>query len=227
MFNKMHTGYFGMTTMTGYHLSQHSGAFMELAPDKYATIRDVYLKHRARQIAETGSHSCTIWSALPELRQRTGLSFVDLSRELTHVSTLLIRQHPLRYSKTVVGAWVGFWKVPLYWDTALLHLPGDGKSPALVKTLSALWRPNRVFQRIINVAFLLIVLHAVVGLFRRQNWYTRTDWFVIMIVMVASVAQAFVEYGSTDRFWVPYEAMVIYLVASVSQRWPGGRRAGI
>ncbi len=43
-FNKEKTGYFTMSTWLGYHLTNHSGAFMEYAPDEYAVIRDIYLQ---------------------------------------------------------------------------------------------------------------------------------------------------------------------------------------
>ena len=45
-FNKEKTGYFSITTWLGYHLTNHSGAFMEFAPDEYAVIRDIYLLFR-------------------------------------------------------------------------------------------------------------------------------------------------------------------------------------
>ena len=50
LFNGQYAGSFTFSTLTGYNLVGHSGAFMEVAPDEYATIRDVYLKYREARI---------------------------------------------------------------------------------------------------------------------------------------------------------------------------------
>ena len=202
--------------MTGYHLTQHAGPYIEDAPDRYAVIRDVYLKHRAKMIAQNGSHDCTIWSAFPEMMDKTGLSFVDLGRQLTHMCLQLFRDHPARYAKSVAKSWALFWKVPLYWDTALVHAPGASEpSPRLVRLIGILWKPDRLFLRILNVIFLLISIHAIWALLRRRNTYDLFQWLAITIVLLASVAQAFVEWGSNDRFLMPYQSMLLYAVAVV------------
>ena len=57
---------FSLTTMTGYHLVQHTGYYFEDVPDEYAEIRDIYLDFRDARIEERGfagehdlgRHSC-------------------------------------------------------------------------------------------------------------------------------------------------------------------------
>src|SRR5215470_542250 len=52
-FNKVTINYFGLSTQAGLNLSNHSGRFMEKAGDQHAIVRDIYLKYREKQIAET------------------------------------------------------------------------------------------------------------------------------------------------------------------------------
>ena len=73
-------GDWGLTTMTGYHLVQHTGNFFEYVPDEYAAIRDTYITYRDAHIAEYGTQTNTIWEAIPALTEATGLDFYELPR---------------------------------------------------------------------------------------------------------------------------------------------------
>jgi len=84
-FNRHAIGYFGVTTTTGFNLSNHSGAFMELAPPQYSPIADIYLRYRAWQIPRMGSQTMTIWYAEDEIKRTTGLSTAQLSKQ-THAN---------------------------------------------------------------------------------------------------------------------------------------------
>jgi len=53
--------------MTGYHLIQHTGVFFEYVPDKYASLRDTYLRFRDARIAEYGTQTNAIWDAISEM----------------------------------------------------------------------------------------------------------------------------------------------------------------
>jgi hypothetical protein len=64
-------GYFGLTAPGGYSLTNHSGVFMELAPDRYAPIRDLYLHYRTT----LDNHTGTIWKAYPDIFESTAYSY--------------------------------------------------------------------------------------------------------------------------------------------------------
>ena len=87
-------GEWSLTTMTGYHLVQHTGNFFEYVPDKYASVRDTYIKYRDEHIAQYGTQTNTIWDAIPEMSAVSGYSFYALSRVLTRISIQLILEHP-------------------------------------------------------------------------------------------------------------------------------------
>ena len=74
-----------MTTMTGYHLIQHTGSFFEYVPDEYAALRDTYIQYRDAHIAQYGTQTNTIWEAIPEMSRVSGYNFYDLSRVLTRI----------------------------------------------------------------------------------------------------------------------------------------------
>ena len=68
---------FSLTTMTGYHLVQHTGYYFEDVPDEYAEIRDIYLDFRDARIEERGSQGNTIWDAIPVIMEATGYGFIS------------------------------------------------------------------------------------------------------------------------------------------------------
>ena len=63
-FNYAKVGYFTLSTQTGIFLMEHSLAFIELAPDRYATIRDIYTPRARSETRSDGPAQCGLgWSA--------------------------------------------------------------------------------------------------------------------------------------------------------------------
>lgn len=206
LFNKLKLDYFGPTTLTGYNLTQHSGAFMELAPDEYSQIRDIYLKFRQERIAESGTHSMTIWRAAPEIQKATGLSFSELSKQLAKMSLTMFIHHPVLYSQGVFKAWVRFWSSPNYWKRDKLH------PQRLAGLMIAIWWAERVVLLAINFLFLVIVLYFLYqNLFRKHVSNSVLDLLIIAIVISASIIQALTEYGENGRYSIPVQPLIIYI----------------
>ncbi len=208
VFNSVTTNYFGPTTLVGYNLSQHAGAFIELAPDEYAEIRDLYLRYRQAQIANTGSHSMTIWNAYPEMQKVTGTSFGDLSRRLTTLSVTLFVEHPTLYLKSASRAWIEFWRVSNYWQLEQVKLP------FLARALESTWWIEKRLLVLVNLMFLSITAYSLCrSLIRRQLFPSALDVLVIAVVLSASVVQALTEYGENARYSIPIQSLVVYLVS--------------
>ena len=95
----IHSNYgdWSLTTMTGYHLIQHTGSFFEYVPDEYASLRDAYIHYRDIHIAQFGTQTNTIWEAIPEMSRVSGYNFYDLSKVLTRISIQLILSHPFLF----------------------------------------------------------------------------------------------------------------------------------
>ena len=200
-------GYFGPTSLTGYSLSNMVGNFMEYAPDKYAIVRDIYLEHRAIRVATTGNHAMTVWAAFYDLSRAADVDYSAVSRLLTDISLDLILAHPVLYLGNVVRSWVGFWKVPVYWDLDLLH------PRTLIPIVRSAWNAERGI--LIGVNFVFLVMGAVWTV----RWVMRKlegiepvllgSW---MIVMAASLIQALVEYGENPRYGAPFESLMVWTV---------------
>jgi 4-amino-4-deoxy-L-arabinose transferase-like glycosyltransferase len=203
--------YFGLTILTGFNLSNHSGRFIELAPERYATVREIYLQYREAEIAKTQSHAMTIWMAMPELQRRTGMSQAELSREFTQLSLYLFIHHPTRYLNSVRLAARNFWLPFNYWgDNGFrAHLPGG-----IVSLAHLVWEEERPCLSVVNTLFILLVLWAVLAwLSRRRILYPHIDRLVSVVIVVACISQALLEYGENYRYIIPFQPLVIMVVA--------------
>jgi hypothetical protein len=203
--NKRTVNYFGVTTTTGYNLSNHSGAFMELAPPQYSTIADIYLRYRARQIHNLGTQAMTIWYAEGEIRRTTGLSYAQLSKQLTRMSLEMFAEHPLLYLASVGRAWMRFWGFDFFHFIGFFR---DSTSPFVYALLVILG----TLQLGINVAFLGIAAYTLARWMMRGESFN-FDLSVIAIVLAGSVVQAFLEYGENVRYLAPLVPLTIYTVA--------------
>ena len=194
------------STMGGYHLVQHTGAFFEKLPDSEANIRDIYLQYRDEQIAERGSQPNAIWDAIPALTEATGLSFFALSAKLQELSWQLIMENPLLYLRSVAEGWIDFWKAPVYWQ------PDQFSAGAtIVRGWSLL---GRGISLLANALFLVFSSFVVVS----SRFRERLDPppLVIMgsvLILFSSVLQTLVDHGDNPRFLIPLQMLVIALVA--------------
>jgi hypothetical protein len=209
LFNGLKAGSYTLSTLTGYNLAGHGGAFMERAPDEDATLRDIYLKYRQARIDETGSHIWTIWDAQGEMLQATGLDFAGLNDALLRLSLKLIAAHPLLYLRNVAIAWAAFWASAVQWNLYTLAIPG-GQT-----IFNGLWTLVRGLLVLINFTFLVIALYSL-GERRRKyrllNYDAEFHWLVLALILGTSVLQALLIYADNWRFSVPYQALIIYVV---------------
>ena len=85
-FNKYQVNYFGITTLMGFNLSNHSGGFIEECQDpEYQQIKDILIEYRNKR----GTHLWGAIEAQEEIMQKTGLSYPELSQKLTMMSLKL------------------------------------------------------------------------------------------------------------------------------------------
>jgi hypothetical protein len=223
-----HTGAFKPVTLTGLTLTQHTGGFMELAPEKYHVVRDIYLKHREHQFQVRGSHSMTIWDAEFDMMDSTGLGYAQLSDYLLGMSLEMIAQHPLLYLKSVASSWLHFWLPVNYYE--LSHV--RWRPVALL--LQIVWRAEKIVMIPLNALFLLLSARALYRAVRARDLFD-FDTMVIALVLATSVVQALMEYGHNDRFAAPIYPLIYYVIIVEARRTRlyerlrarfGGRRGG-
>jgi hypothetical protein len=200
------------TTMAGYSLVNHTGAWFEYLPDEEAVIRDIYLEFREAHIQARGVQTNTIWDAIPEISRRTDLSFFDLSRKMRSLSLYLIGQHPGLYAASVADGWIDFWKAPVYWEPTLMQSGWR----AMVQVWAWI---GRAFSLLINVAFLLLSVVLVFSRrMRRSLELGPLIWVVWGLIWWVSIVQTLVDHGDNPRFLMPLQMLVIYIMAWLAYR---------
>ena len=214
-------GDWSLTTMTGYHLVQHTGNFFEYVPDEYAALRDTYIKYRDAQIAQFGTQTNAIWDAIPEMSQVSGYSFYSLSRVLTRISIQLILRHPFLFIKSAISGWWMFWRTSVYWSADALRIPwlASGVTWAILL--------QRVLVFIINLIFILtsfsFALIEFLSAIRRKPSplpirFTSPAlyaffWILLGNIWITSILQTLLDHGDNPRFLVPLQSLVILWVA--------------
>jgi 4-amino-4-deoxy-L-arabinose transferase-like glycosyltransferase len=198
---------FSLTTMTGYHLVQHTGYYFEDVPDEHAVLREVYLDYRQARMAERGTQGNTIWDAIPAMQEATGMNFYELSRVLQGISIDLILTHPWQYLSRVLRGWWLFWRAPVYWDASALA------STSLAAGLSAYILFSRALVFGMNLLFILTSLAALFSKKFRQTWDIGPfHWLVAGSIWATSILSSLIDHGDNPRFLVPLQSMVVYWV---------------
>lgn len=196
---------FSLTTMSGYHLVQHTGYYFEDVPEEYAAIREIYLDYRDARISEKGTQGNTIWDAIPAMQDATGMNFYELSRTLQKISVQLILTHPREYLSRVVRGWWLFWRAPVYWDPAAVA------NPDLQLSLANLMLGARGLIFFFNMTF---ILTSIVGLLIkrfRQTWALDAFmWTLAGSVWATSLFSSMLDHGDNPRFLVPLQSVVIF-----------------
>ena len=218
--NAVVVGQFTLSTRMGLHLMNHSGSFVELADDDFALIRDIYLRHRAEvlktdeaQKLRGGEQYNTIQYAKDDLMAATGLSIIQLSRELTRLSLRLFLRHPLLYANSVFKAWKTYWTAPIYWKPSAIQVRG------VAAAMQAVWRFEQLLIRLVNLALVLGVLslsaHAAYALLRTSFRGRAIDPQRALLLVVGGVVlwfsllQAPFECCENGRYSIPTQQIAI------------------
>jgi len=196
-----------VTTMSGFHLVQHSGYYFEDLPDEYAALRDTYLSIRDARLDSYGTQSNTIWEAIPAMQEASGLNFYDLSQTLQDLSIKLIITHPWQYLAKVLKGWLWFWRAPVYWRQSAFVVPG-------VSNMMELWVwLARGLMVLMNLVFILSGLAALIfkqvrNIFNLHPFH----WLLASTIWITSIFTSFLEHGENQRFLIPLQTAVIFWV---------------
>lgn len=193
-----------MSSLTGFNMVQHTGYYFEFVPDKFATLRDTYIKFRDERIEKYGTQGNAIWAAIPEMQKASGYSFFEMSRLLQHLSMDLIREHPNLYLKYVVKGWWMFWLAPVYFVKS--NMPSE--------LLGEIFRYLIYAERIMLIgANIIFVVSSALSLCIRKirAFFKITPiWGLIAsTVWICSVFQTLLDHGDNPRFLVPLQSTVV------------------
>jgi hypothetical protein len=215
-------GNWTLTTMTGYHLIQHTGNFFEYVPDEYAALRDTYIKYRDAHIAQFGTQTNTIWAAIPEMSRVSGYGFYNLSRVLTLISIQLILKHPFLFIKSAISGWWLFWRAPVYWSADAFHIAslGVGFKYAIQFQRPVVFFINLVFIftsfSFALIEFLSAIRHKPPPAPIRFTHPTPHAfmWMLLGNIWITSILQTLLDHGDNPRFLVPLQSLVVLWVAA-------------
>lgn len=201
--NKINTGYLVPTTYYGFNLAQNCVSFAENTSPEYKEIGEIYAKHRDNKISDK-EIAMTIWEAYPELEERTGLSFPELSSLLYNYSIETIRLNPTSYLKQVFISWKDFWKTSLYWE------PYNFKIPQASNVVLYICYLERIILQLIKILFALLTPYNILLIISNKN--IKNASIISIIVFAASILQAISTYGTNSRFSFPFETLMVVSV---------------
>jgi len=203
--NKINTGYFVSTTFYGYNIAQNCVTFAEKTPDTFHTIRDIYVKNREMAKNNNKDVAMSIWFAYDELRTATGLSFTDLSFQLSEFSKTAIRNNPVDYVyQAICVSWIDFWKTGIYWNYP------DFKIPLFNKLFIGLWCLQSAILQYLKLVFVLLFPIQLYDFFTRK--IITHELFFSVIIHTTALLQALVTYGNNSRFSYPFEFLMVITV---------------
>jgi len=205
--------YVGLSTSSGFAWTNQAGAYMQDAPDKYATIRDIYLRYVARQ---HGDYHDAIWAAIPEMEAATGESYPQLSKTVQRMSLAVLAAHPGAYVHQVGYNLVNFWK-------GLSVHPGWRPAWGLTITL---WKLARYLGILVNGVFLLVVSGMVlrrVRLLRVPALPWPAAWMAA-VVLITAIEQAVLASAEGQRYGMPTQPFVWVVAMLALGAWVTGRR---
>jgi hypothetical protein len=203
--NKVNTGHFTSTTFYGFNLAQSCVSFAEKTTPEYAEIGYIYAKYRD-EISSNKEIAMTIWEAEPELREKTGLSFPDLSAKLYDYSIATIKENPADYLKQVFISWCDFWKTSLYWEYDSVAVPHANN------VILYVCYAERIILQLVKILFVLLIPYNIIKTAREKK--LSPSLIISGIVLTASILQALITYGTNSRFSFPFELLITLSVVA-------------
>jgi hypothetical protein len=151
----------------------------------------------------------SVWAAYDELLQKTKLAPPELSNKLGEISKKLFINHPLDYFKQIGVSWKDFW-----FDYIVLK-PNQISNKYVRKIFISTWLFIQQYASIlINFLFLFFSIKKTISFFKNKFAPFDFDLLIITTVILGSIAQAIVTYGSNGRFSFPYFPLIVYFVFS-------------
>ncbi len=215
LFNYARLGYFGVSTITGGSLTNHTGAYIEDASDRYDVIKRIYIADRDSHL---GRNINVIWRTWPEMSKETGEAFPQLSQTLTRMSVELIATHPARYALGVARNLYRFW-LGTPW---MYEHPSGGTEVAVLSSANRAWRA--VFVIVCTIALPL----AGVVLFRSirerdKGPAVQVLGVVLSVLLAGALAASAIDNDDVPRYGLPFLSVVGLLLAlSIGGRSGGG-----
>jgi 4-amino-4-deoxy-L-arabinose transferase-like glycosyltransferase len=210
--NYVQYDYLGISTLLGSNLTQHVGMLMEKAPREYTDLADIYIKYREQRIRESGTHTFAVGLAYEEMMDTTGLSFSQLSKELTKLSLALILQEPKVYIKSFVRSFIRFWSPSVYYS----HIARGESILNLAHAAYRIWH----FAMLLGFFTGIIYVVAALDLVGSENSFMLRGFALKLAIIFATIlyvatVSSLLEYGENPRYKAPVQPLIYLTVPLV------------
>lgn len=213
--NKVNTGHFVSSTYYGFNLAQNCLVFAEKTTPEYKEIGEIYAKYRDNRISDK-EIAMAIWEAYPELSEKTGLAFPQLSKRLYDYSIATIKMNPTAYLKQVFFSWCNFWKTSLYWEQYSFGVPQASQ------VILYICYAERVLLQLVKIFFILFIPFNIIYCIRKRKITPQLT--ISFVVLTASILQAFATYGTNSRYSFPFEMLIVISVVLNYMQYLGYKR---
>lgn len=214
------TGVFGLSHQLGASLTNHTGTMMERAPEKYAKLRDIYVRERNR---EKGNHINLFDKYSWKFTDETSQPLWKVSLEFKDIDKYLITHYPGQYFKQVRFAWNRLWGDDSAYLVDITDPAGSGtgkfERTAFYRYVrndsplsgiygmldQSLWgRPARLRA----IPWLLLILTAAFIYLRRRDWLAViTAVMITGTIMYHMLLHAMVQMTEFGRYKMPVQAL--------------------
>ncbi|HTS69128.1 MAG TPA: hypothetical protein VMO17_09090 [Terriglobia bacterium] len=219
-FNYVVNGYFSPSTRSGGNLMDQVDAYVELAPERFANLRDAWI--HSRQRVNGGSvNVCAIGvygDVVAEMQRRTGKTEAQTSHEFAALALYLQVHHPLLCLRRAEQGWMQFWGAPTRDE---IEWP-QGNTFSLGEFLMTL---IGFLIRQVEAVFLVLALLSIPCVLFYQKVFTRIEYLAFAVTLWVSAFAAFTEFGENRRFCVPFYMLIVYILMTRAWVWitaPGG-----
>ncbi|MCX7624612.1 MAG: glycosyltransferase family 39 protein [Candidatus Sumerlaeaceae bacterium] len=214
-----HTGVFAPSLQLGASMTNHTGTMMELAPDEFAKIRDMYVEEREKR---GGDHINLFDQVGWKIAEATSMTLWQLSLEFGKINRYLIVHHPIRYWEQVTEAWERIWMEGSNYLTDMTDPYASGKPVGFTRLfvflgtnrLAALvylpaeqwvWQ-NLPFLKLVPV-LLCLVTAILVWIHRKAAWKQLVVVFIWGTINYHMLVHAMVQFTEFGRYKLPVQGL--------------------
>ncbi|MGO8817959.1 MAG: hypothetical protein ACLQVG_25220 [Terriglobia bacterium] len=214
-YNYFKSGYFTPTTWAGQHLMNQVDPYMDLAPDRFAVLRDVWLQSRRKLLPPSDFDSGDVddvmfEGALPEMKRRTGESNTQVLHEYASLALYMEIHFPLHSLRRAEQSWIRFWGQ---------SEEGDWPKGGKIRLGETLLTMVNFLTREIKATFLILALLSIPCALLSRKAFTRIEHHVFAVALWVSACAGFMEFGEDSRYSIPFYMLIFYTVLTRGWIW--------
>lgn len=215
------TGHWGLSHQLGASLTNHTGAFMEYAPDSYGPLKEIYVAEKQRR----GGNWINVFDAIyPELTSATKWRRAEISLAYKEIDKYLLGRFWRQYLLNVKFAWMRLWDEPSIYlvDWSATEIDPTSSAPVPVKLLrflrftpiwAVVYKPlDKSYWRDLDTVgktpYILLILGIVIGFLRRRDSHALLSLcFVLGAVVYHMLIHAAIQLTEFGRYRLPVQPL--------------------